>query len=224
MGVNAVLFEQFRHGIIKRLERPPAPVQKVVAASVQFPPRRHARHAGHIGAVEGDAPLREALEIGRMHPIAPIGRQQMSIEGIEHHHDCFHGDDVHSRVFCGASLFPASRKIPPFSRRCGLFFSEHERRVPLALKRRCSAGRPENLSAYRWHRAPLRSVVRSANLQFGYSLKDVGGQRTGIPRGVQIFLEMLGRGCAADRGADQWVAGGEAEVEFGGVRASGVSN
>ena len=90
MGIDAVDLEDFGHGVVEWFERAPASVQKVVAAGVELATGRHARHAGDVGVVVGDRAPCEAFEVGRMNPVAAIGRQHASIERVEHHHDGFH--------------------------------------------------------------------------------------------------------------------------------------
>jgi hypothetical protein len=48
VGVHAVLVQRLGHGIIERLERPPAAVQEVVTAGVDLAPRGHARHGADV--------------------------------------------------------------------------------------------------------------------------------------------------------------------------------
>ena len=52
MGVNSLLVQQFGHGIVKRLQRPPGTMQKIVPTRVHFATRRHARHGTDIKIIE----------------------------------------------------------------------------------------------------------------------------------------------------------------------------
>ena len=91
MGIDAMLAQQFRHGIVERLQRPPTAVQKAVASRVQIAPRRHTRHAAHIRVVKGHAALGQPRKVGRMRPVTAIGRQHPPVERVEHDHDGAHG-------------------------------------------------------------------------------------------------------------------------------------
>jgi hypothetical protein len=90
VAVDTVALENLRHRIVERFEGTPAPVEKAIAARVEFAAGGHARHAAHIGALKGDALFGEALEVGRVRPVAAVGRQHVAVQRIEHDHDGFH--------------------------------------------------------------------------------------------------------------------------------------
>ena len=91
MGVDAVSLEDFRHGIVKRLDRPPAPVQEVIAPRVQLPPRGHAGKAARIAGVKLHGAPGQAGKVRRMRLRAAIGLKHMPVERIVHHDDGSHG-------------------------------------------------------------------------------------------------------------------------------------
>ena len=89
VGVDAVVLEDFGHGVVEGFERAPTAVQEVVAPGVQFAAAGHARHAAHVAVGEGDGAFRQPLEVGRVDPIAAVGREHAAIEGVEHNHNGF---------------------------------------------------------------------------------------------------------------------------------------
>ena len=90
MGINPVLFQYFRHGVVKRLQGPPAAVQEIITPRMQFSPCRHTRHAPRITVLELNASLRKPAEIRRQRPAASIWLKVFSVQGIIHDHDRLH--------------------------------------------------------------------------------------------------------------------------------------
>ena len=90
MGINSVLFQYFRHGVVKRLQGPPAAVQEIITPRMQFSPCRHTRHAPRITVLELNASLRKPAEIRRQRPAASIWLKVFSVQGIIHDHDRLH--------------------------------------------------------------------------------------------------------------------------------------
>jgi len=66
-------------------------VKKIVAARVNFPPGRHARHTSHEGAGKSYGPFPEPFKIGGMDPGVPVIGKKMPVQRIEHDHYYFHG-------------------------------------------------------------------------------------------------------------------------------------
>jgi len=89
MGVNAVLFEDLRHGVVEGFQRSPAAMEEVVAAGVEFASGGHAGQAAGVGILKLHGAGGEALEIGRVHPVAAVVGKVMPVQGVEHHHDRF---------------------------------------------------------------------------------------------------------------------------------------
>lgn len=90
VAVDARFFENFRHGIIERFERPPTAVQKVGPRSVQIAARGHTGHGANVGFVESDSALRQTRKVGRVRPLTAVGREQVPVEAVEHHENGFH--------------------------------------------------------------------------------------------------------------------------------------
>jgi hypothetical protein len=63
VGIDSPLVKHFRYRVIKGLQRPPAAVEKVVAAGMQVSPGRHARHAADKRVVEGNGLFGQAGEV-----------------------------------------------------------------------------------------------------------------------------------------------------------------
>ena len=57
MRVHAILVQQLWHRVVKRLQRTPTAMQKVVAPGVQLAAGGHTRHAADEGVVEGRGAL-----------------------------------------------------------------------------------------------------------------------------------------------------------------------
>ena len=87
VGVDAVLLEHLRHGVVEGLERPPTAMEEVVAAGVEFAPGGHAGQAAGVGILELDRAGGQTLEVGRVHPVAAVVGQVVPVQGVEHHHD-----------------------------------------------------------------------------------------------------------------------------------------
>ena len=80
MGVHTVFLQQFRHGVVIRIQRPPAPVQEVAPPCMDFSSRRHTRHAADIGLVKGYHPFLQALKIRCFRPCTAVTGQHMAIQ------------------------------------------------------------------------------------------------------------------------------------------------
>ena len=89
-AVDAVLFQDFRHGIIIRFHGAPAAVQEVIAAGVQLSAGRHAGQTAHITFVKADGMGCQTLKVGGRDGAA-IHAQQIPAQGVIHDHQCFHG-------------------------------------------------------------------------------------------------------------------------------------
>ena len=71
----AVLFQDFRHGIIIWLNRPPASMQEVIPSCVDFTPCRHTGHAAYIAVIKRHRLFAQPLKIGHRCAIASVIRQ-----------------------------------------------------------------------------------------------------------------------------------------------------
>ena len=78
------------HGIVKGLERAPRAMKKIRSPGMEVAARRHAWHGTNVTVIKGDRSFRQSLEVGSMRPVAAVGGQHVPVQGIEHHHDCFH--------------------------------------------------------------------------------------------------------------------------------------
>ena len=94
MRIDATVLEDFRKRVVERLNGPPTAVQEVQPTGVHVSSGRHAWHTADPSVVEGDGPFAESLEIGGMRPIAPVVRQEVPIQSVEHDDDRFHRGDV----------------------------------------------------------------------------------------------------------------------------------
>ena len=92
--IDAVLLQNFGDGIVKRLQRPPAAVQKGRAGCVHVPSRGHARHGTDVGILEGDTALGEALKVRGNRALATVGWEKVTIERVEHQNNGFHGQEM----------------------------------------------------------------------------------------------------------------------------------
>ena len=79
-----------RRGVVERLQRPPRAVEEIGPPGVQIAASRHARHGADVAGIECQRPLGEPLEIGRVRPIAAVGRQHVPVERVEHDHNYLH--------------------------------------------------------------------------------------------------------------------------------------
>ena len=77
MGVDPIGMQDRRHGVIKRFQGPPGPMQKVVTPGVHFPSSRHTRHGSDIEVIKLDGPFRQPLEVRRLDPIVAVAREKM---------------------------------------------------------------------------------------------------------------------------------------------------
>jgi len=80
VAMHAVLVEDLGHGVIEGLQRTPTAMQEIVTSGVQLAPGWHTGHAANEGFIKGDASLRQAREIRRMHPIAAVRLHQPAIQ------------------------------------------------------------------------------------------------------------------------------------------------
>jgi hypothetical protein len=90
MAVGAAGMQQLRHGVVERLERSPAAVQKAQAAGQHVAARRHARQAADIVLVETETARGEPVEVRRRNTTSAIGAKQMAVERIEQDKDGLH--------------------------------------------------------------------------------------------------------------------------------------
>ncbi len=90
MGVDPLLAQKRRQGIVERLERAPASVQKVVSAGQQVPSRGHAGHAAHPVVVERDASVGQPAKVRSVYVLAAVRRQHMAVQRVEHDDNRFH--------------------------------------------------------------------------------------------------------------------------------------
>ena len=87
--MNATGLLHLRERVIERLHRPPAPMQEIWPARQEVAPRGHARHRADIGGVEARGSLCQPREIRHLHPVAPIGRQEVSVQRVKGDDDGF---------------------------------------------------------------------------------------------------------------------------------------
>ena len=79
---DAGLAQHSRDGVVERLQRTPRAVEKVGPPGVQIAAGGHTRHGADVAGVESERPLGEPLEIGRVCPIAAVGRQHVPVERV----------------------------------------------------------------------------------------------------------------------------------------------
>ena len=100
--------QQARQIEVAFLQRPPAALRKLVAAGVDVAPRRHARRAARVGALEHRAARRQPVQVGRRHhpvrllrrvhlverPALVIGPAVIAAQGVAEDVDHVHGHRV----------------------------------------------------------------------------------------------------------------------------------
>ena len=91
MRMHIPRFQRFGKGIVERLKRTPAAMQKRQMPGQHVAPRRHAGHRADIMAVIDPRPRRQPVEIRRRNAGAAIGRQHVTVQRIEQDKDGFHG-------------------------------------------------------------------------------------------------------------------------------------
>lgn len=92
VAVDPMILEEVRGRVIKWFERAPTAVQKVVTTSVEFSTGWHARHASNPGLVKRYCVIGQSPEVRGLDPLVAVVWQEVSIQRIEHHHDCFHSE------------------------------------------------------------------------------------------------------------------------------------
>ena len=75
VGIDARRLQQLGQGAIKRLQWPPAAMQKIDPPGMQITPRRHTGQAAHKMGVEGDRTLGKTLEIRRGYRFTSVALQ-----------------------------------------------------------------------------------------------------------------------------------------------------
>ncbi len=90
MRVDAMIFKNFRHGVVVRLYGAPAPVQKIVASCVQLSSGGHTGQASGIALVETHRMPCKPFKVGRQALAVAISRQITPVQRIKHDHDRFH--------------------------------------------------------------------------------------------------------------------------------------
>ena len=83
VGVGAAVPQHPGHGVVEGLQRAPGAMEKVVAARVEFAAGRHAGHAADEATVENESVFRQPGVVGRVHPVVAIGRQEVTLHGVE---------------------------------------------------------------------------------------------------------------------------------------------
>ncbi|MPM19713.1 hypothetical protein SDC9_66139 [bioreactor metagenome] len=68
-----MLLENLGHRVIKRFQRRPTPVEKIIPAGMKFPPGRHAGQAAGIEGIKGHGLGCKTREIRGLHPVIAIG-------------------------------------------------------------------------------------------------------------------------------------------------------
>jgi hypothetical protein len=91
MGIDPLVLQNLRHGIVKGFNGPPASMEEIIPAGMEFPPGRHAGEASCIAIIKNNRFFRKPAEIRGFSPIAAISGQQVPVKGIKHQHNRFHG-------------------------------------------------------------------------------------------------------------------------------------
>ncbi len=102
MAVDPGLPEQVGQVVVEGLERAPGAVQEVEPPGLHVAPCRHAGHAADEMPLEGDAPLRQPIEIGRRDLAAAIGAENVAVERIEEEINETHGSGTPGRARQGS--------------------------------------------------------------------------------------------------------------------------
>lgn len=90
VGVDAVLGQDLRRGIVKRLQRSPAAVHEVIGTGMQLPPCGDAGQAPDIKLVKSDHFVGKPLKIRRDGFHVSIVGEKQTVQGIVHDGDCTH--------------------------------------------------------------------------------------------------------------------------------------
>ena len=84
MSMNTVLVQNRRHRVIKRFQRPPRSMKKIVTTGMHFPSGRHTRHGTYIEVFKLYGFLSEPFEVRCIHPIIAIARQKVAAKCVIH--------------------------------------------------------------------------------------------------------------------------------------------
>ena len=91
VGIDPLLLQQLRHGVVKGLQGTPLPVEEVVAPGVELPAGRHTGHGAHIAVVKLDAVLCQTLKIGGNGCCGRIVAGKIpAVQGVIEYDDCLH--------------------------------------------------------------------------------------------------------------------------------------
>lgn len=103
MAVDTGLLQNFRQGIIERLQRPPRAMHEIEPTGMDVPPCRHAGQRADIVIVEADGATCETIEIRRRDLCSAVTAQGETIERIEKHEHGAHGRPSPDGSFLAAS-------------------------------------------------------------------------------------------------------------------------
>ena len=90
MGIDTGFLHAGNDRIIKWLHRRPGRVQEIIPAGLQFAAGRHTWHTSAVETVKCERFLAQTLKLRHDCPVTAVVGEKMPIQGIKHHHNCFH--------------------------------------------------------------------------------------------------------------------------------------
>ncbi|QFI68913.1 hypothetical protein EKH55_4039 [Sinorhizobium alkalisoli] len=109
MAVRAGPAQHLGEGVVERLKRSPAPVEKAEPPCLQVATRRHAGQAADVVALERGRALWQAVEIGRRQTPPSIWGEYVSVERVKKHENGLHRPAAFPNKAAGANPWSADR-------------------------------------------------------------------------------------------------------------------